>query len=72
MKDKRYTVVEQAGYVGEQDIISYPKAEQAWEHIRKSYSASERDQFDPDCLHVEVRLDYTDDNGESVETYDFG
>lgn len=72
MKDKRYTVVENAGYVGERDITSYPTAREAWAHIESHYDADERDQFHPDCLHPEVRLDYTDDDGNPVETYDFG
>lgn len=67
--DRRFTVVEQAGYVGERDITSFPTLSEALAHIDSHYDADERDQFHKDCLHVDVRQDWTDDSGEERSEY---
>jgi hypothetical protein len=49
-----FTVVENAGYEGENDRKSFPSAEKAWNWARRSY----RDELE--TLHVQVRLDRGD------------
>ena len=58
----RYTVVENAGYEGENDIATFPTYAEADEHMRHLYGADERDE-----LHVTIRKDYPDGEG----TYEF-
>jgi hypothetical protein len=60
MKNVFYTVVELAGYDGENDRQSgFKTAYDAWEWAEKHYSPHELDR-----LHVDVRMD-------PDETYDF-
>jgi hypothetical protein len=58
MKDRVYTVVEKAGYEGEQDITSFANRREAYAFIKGHYEADEVEE-----LHVMVRTDF--ENGES-------
>lgn len=58
-----YTVVELAGYVGENDRRSFPTYREACAWMAKHYGADEREE-----LHVDIRLD----TAAGEQTYDFG
>jgi hypothetical protein len=64
MRNRVYVVVENAGYEGEQDIVSFATSREAYAHIKEHYDADELDQFDKNCLHVAVRTDFEDGESE--------
>lgn len=65
--NRRFTVVEQAGYIGEKDIKSFPRWPDAQAYIDKNYSADEMDSESKNCLHVEIRQDWTEEDGDHKE-----
>jgi hypothetical protein len=70
VKDRRFTIVENAGYVGECDITSFPTLREAMSYRERKYTPEELDEFDPDCLHVDIRQDWTDEEtGEPMGEY---
>jgi hypothetical protein len=70
VKDRRFTIVEKAGYVGETEITSFPSLRQAMDYMDRKYTPEERDPFDPECLHVDIRQDWTDEEtGEEMGEY---
>lgn len=48
---KQYTVVENAGYEGEQDILSFPRLREALDYIKSHY-----DHDEVDSLHVQIAV----------------
>jgi hypothetical protein len=64
MKDRRFAIVEQAGYVGEREITSYPTLREAFAHLEQHYEPDEVQE-----LHVDIRQDWTDENGEEHQEY---
>lgn len=69
MKNRKFVIVEQAGYEGETDVCSYDQLSDALGHLRTEYTDEERDPFHPDCLHVGVRQDWTDEDGTERQEY---
>lgn len=67
MIDRKFTVVENAGYVGEQDIRSFDTFRDACAFMKLQYSANELDGLHPDSLHVDIRQDWSDDEGAHQE-----
>ena len=64
MKNRRFTVVERAGYEGEQDVASdFPTWYEAQKWIDSHYSDEERDAESPECLHLDIRQDWEDEHG---------
>jgi len=64
MKDRRFTIVEQAGYEGERDITSYPTLREAFAHLSERYEPGETE-----SLRVDIRQDWTDEKGEEFSEY---
>lgn len=62
-----FVVVEKAGYVGEQDCGTFADAVTAIRHRAETYDADELDPSHPDCLHVGIRMDWIDADGEQSE-----
>ena len=69
MRNATYTVVENAGYIGECDIKPFTSNTGAWAYIAGRYTKAERGEFSNDCLHVDVRMDWTDAGGEEHSEY---
>lgn len=67
MTNRKFTVVENAGYEGERDVTSFDTLGQALAWLNGQYSDAEKNPFDPDSLHVDIRQDWTDDEGEHSE-----
>lgn len=66
MREHSFTVVELAGYVGENDRKGgFASSAEAWRWAERKYPDAEERR---EVLHVDVRLDYAD--GE--RTYDHG
>lgn len=63
----RFVVVEQAGYVGERDVATFGDAMAAIRHRSAVYDADELDTGHPAYLHVGIRMDWTDADGEQSE-----
>jgi hypothetical protein len=69
MNNRRFTVVEMAGYEGERDIRSFDTLREAMDFMDNQYSEEERDQFHDDCLHPDIRQDWEDEDGEEHSEY---
>ncbi len=69
MTDRRFTIVERAGYEGERDIISFPRLNDAHSWMEASYTCFEMDSNHPDSLHVAIRQDWTDSDGNEQAEY---
>ena len=69
MHNVRYVVVERSGYVGETDVTSFDDDREARKWIAGHYDADELDPDSPECLHVALRTDWTDDDGEERQEY---
>jgi hypothetical protein len=65
----RYMIVEHAGYEGELDVRDFPTAREARAHRQSYYDADELDPVSPNCLHVYIRADWTDDQGAEQSEY---
>lgn len=65
----KYTIVENAGYVGERDITSFPTQREARAHRERHYDRDELDSSDPNCLHVYIRYDWTDEDGKEQSEF---
>ena len=65
MKDRRFTIVENAGYVGETDITSFLTLREAMAYQRGHYEPDEIEE-----LHVDIRQDWTnEETGEEMSEY---
>jgi hypothetical protein len=64
---KRFVIVEQSGYEGERDTSAHADLMAAITHRAKTYDADELDPESPNCLHVGIRMDWTDEAGEHQE-----
>jgi hypothetical protein len=62
MRNRRFVIVEQAGYEGEQDITHFPTLREAMAYQRGHYEPDEVEE-----LHVDIRQDWTDDDGDHQE-----
>ena len=62
-----FVVVENSGYVGERDVVKFADALSAIRHRSAVYDADELDTGHPACLHVGIRMDWTDVDGEQSE-----
>jgi hypothetical protein len=64
MTDRRFVIVENAGYEGEKDITHFPTLREAFAYQRGHYEPDEIEE-----LHVDIRQDWTDENGEEFSEY---
>lgn len=63
----KWVVVEKAGYIGEREVAEFAASRDAWRYIEANYSDDQRDThgYDrPDNLHIDVRCDWTDEDGD--------
>jgi hypothetical protein len=69
--DSKFVVVENAGYIGECDITSFDTLREAFDYVAANYDDDERDPDSPYCLHVDIRQDWTDDDGTERQEYTY-
>ena len=67
MDNRKFVVVEQAGYDGEYEARDFPTYREASDWMTKKYTKDELDSMHPDCLNVDIRQDWTDEEGEHSE-----
>jgi hypothetical protein len=67
MAQKKFVVVENAGMVGEREVDSFQYGTDARRYIHRQYSERERDSLSGECKWVDVRMDWTDAEGEHQE-----
>lgn len=61
-----YTVVENAGYDRETDVREFADYGKAIRYVERHYTAAERDNDSPECLHVGIRADRDDGSREFI------
>lgn len=59
MTERRFVIVENDGYDGEKDITHFPTLRQAFAYQADRYTPDEIE-----SLHVDIRQDWQDENGE--------
>jgi hypothetical protein len=64
MTERRFVIVEKAGYEGERDITHFPTLREAFAYQRGHYEPEEVEE-----LHVDIRQDWTDENGDLQQEY---
>jgi hypothetical protein len=64
MTERRFVIVENAGYEGERDITHFPTLREAMAYQRGHYEPDEVEE-----LRVDIRQDWTDENGEEHQEY---
>jgi hypothetical protein len=62
MRNRKWVIVENAGYIGECDIATCSSYREALHYQNSHYDADEREE-----LHVDIRQDWTDDDGDHQE-----